>query len=413
MAGMVVAVDGTFFEKRTHEGRIARKSGSKRLYFDFFYNSRRVERSTGLVDTPENQHKAQQMLDKILELKKDGLLEFAKVFPGASEEEKAYHTTCEKGAYSPGPKAVTFGSYVKDWYVKIWKNYDENKQQDFKSVIDYHLVPFFKDKTFHQITGVTMQQFLATLKHKDGKTAGKALARSTVVNILQIFKTIWTDAVVEHRWPIFDPLMGIKKHLPKKGKKNVQVFRFTEWETLLANMDEYYHPVSKLMVLTGLIASEIAAIKPQHIRNGYLYIEESIVREVEKDSLKNTYRERRIPITRAIGEILDYAHLHAVGDHLFTMKDGRPFTAELYQRRVWTKAMKKAGLVYRKPYTTRHSFAAWSLAIGIDPNRLVSLMGHASKQMIYEVYGRYVEGLEEDAADILDYYGDDFVKKKV
>jgi len=32
--------------------------------------------------------------------------------------------------------------------------------------------------------------------------------------------------------------------------------------------------------------------------------------------------------------------------------------------------------------TTRHTFAAWALTIRVDQNRLVNLMGHASKQMI-------------------------------
>jgi integrase len=36
-------------------------------------------------------------------------------------------------------------------------------------------------------------------------------------------------------------------------------------------------------------------------------------------------------------------------------------------------------------------------------------MGHASKQMVYEVYGNYVEGLEEDGERIFEYFGKDFV----
>ncbi len=36
-------------------------------------------------------------------------------------------------------------------------------------------------------------------------------------------------------------------------------------------------------------------------------------------------------------------------------------------------------------------------------------MGHASKQMIYEVYGNYVEGLEQDGERIFAYVGKDFV----
>lgn len=234
MAGCSAAVDLEIFDKRKNEGRIARKNGSKKLYLDFFYHGVRIEKSTGLDDTSVNRQKAEEILSKILELKRDGTLEFAKLFPGASETEKEFHTRLEKGEYSPTSKAVTFGAYLKKWYEKIWVNYPvETKGKDFKSVIDYWLEPYFGKLTFHQITGVTMQEFIATLKHREGKRAGQVLARSTMVNILQIFKTVWDDAVIEHRWTIFSPMEGIKKHLPRKRKKKVDVFRFKDWEKLL------------------------------------------------------------------------------------------------------------------------------------------------------------------------------------
>ena len=49
------------------------------------------------------------------------------------------------------------------------------------------------------------------------------------------------------------------------------------------------------------------------------------------------------------------------------------------------------------------------MTLRMDPNRLVNLMGHGSKKMIYEVYGNYVEGLEMDAGKISDYFGKDFI----
>lgn len=409
MAGLSAAVDLQLFDKPKNEGRIAKKSGSKKLYLDFFYHGVRIEKSTGLDDTLANRHKAEAMLKKILEMKREGTLEFAKLFPGASESEKEFHTRLEKGEYSPTPKAVTFQAYVEKWYATLWVHYPAaTKQKDFKSVIDYWLLPFFGDMTFHHITGVTLQEFIATLNHREGQKAGQPLARATMRNILQIFRTIWRDAVVAHRWMIFDPLMDIKKHLPKKGKKKVEVFRFKDWLKLMDSMDPYYRPVAKLMVLTGLMASEIAALKARHIQDGYLYIEESIVRRVKKDDLKTGYRERKVPITRAIAEILEHAKATARGEYLFTMENGMEFSAELFQRRAWVKAMKAANILYRKPYSTRHTFAAWALAINCDRNRLVSLMGHASKQMVYETYGKYTDGLEKDKKAILDYFGDDF-----
>jgi integrase len=90
-----------------NEGRIARKHGSKKLYLDFSYHEVRIEKSTGYNDTPTNRRKVQHWLDQILKMKKDGTLEFAKLFPGASEEEKAFHTLKEKGEY-PDPE----GNYL-------------------------------------------------------------------------------------------------------------------------------------------------------------------------------------------------------------------------------------------------------------------------------------------------------------
>ena len=64
--------------------------------------------------------------------------------------------------------------------------------------------------------------------------------------------------------------------------------------------------------------------------------------------------------------------------------------------------------IINMPYTTRYTFAAWCLTLKMDPNKLVNLMGHSSKKMVYEVYGRYVEGLETDAGKISSYFGNDF-----
>ena len=79
----------------------------------------------------------------------------------------------------------------------------------------------------------------------------------------------------------------------------------------------------------------------------------------------------------------------------------------MHQRRKnsWTLALKKAGLRYRKPYTTRHTFAAWMLLFK-PPLQVCALMGHSSKKMVYEVYGSYVDGLEEEQAQIRSYLGE-------
>jgi integrase len=39
-------------------------------------------------------------------------------------------------------------------------------------------------------------------------------------------------------------------------------------------------------------------------------------------------------------------------------------------------------------------------------------MGHGSKQMVYEVYGNYLDGIETEYWEILDYFGKDFIETK-
>ncbi|WP_202943491.1 hypothetical protein [Geobacter metallireducens] len=44
--------------------------------------------------------------------------------------------------------------------------------------------------------------------------------------------------------------------------------------------------------------------------------------------------------------------------------------------------------------------------------RLVRLMGHGSKQMVFDVYGNYIDGLENDYWDVLNCFGKDYVEIK-
>jgi integrase len=141
-------------------------------------------------------------------------------------------------------------------------------------------------------------------------------------------------------------------------------------------------------------------------------VQHTIVRGVEHDTPKTLYRIRKIPITQAIRIRLDVIMERSQGEMLTTTKTGTMLRPANFRIDIWEKAGKASGISDKVPYSLRHSFAAWALALRIDPNRLVRLMGHGSKKMIYEVYGDYIEGLEEDFWDILEYYGRDFAEPK-
>jgi integrase len=66
-------------------------------------------------------------------------------------------------------------------------------------------------------------------------------------------------------------------------------------------------------------------------------------------------------------------------------------------RRAWTAALKRAGVRYRCPYQTRHTYASMMLSAGEDPTYIAAQMGHADWGMIRKVYARWIEGVRVDA----------------
>jgi len=181
---------------------------------------------------------------------------------------------------------------------------------------------------------------------------------------------------------------------------------------IVQSFHPWYRPIIEFMVLTGMIHSEISGLHRSDIFPNHIMVQNSIVRKVESDTVKTDYRVRKIPITQRMRIILDEVLARTDSLYVFAEPDGSPYLREGFIEDYWSKPFENTGIRYRPPYSMRHSFAAWSLLIGVDPLRLVNLMGHGNKQMVFEVYGNYIEGVEEDYWDILDYFGKDYVEVK-
>jgi integrase len=57
----------------------------------------------------------------------------------------------------------------------------------------------------------------------------------------------------------------------------------------------------------------------------------------------------------------------------------------------WRSALQRSGIRHRKAYQSRHTYACWSLSAGANPNFIASQMGHANAQMVYQVYGSWMQ----------------------
>lgn len=74
---------------------------------------------------------------------------------------------------------------------------------------------------------------------------------------------------------------------------------------------------------------------------------------------------------------------------IFTGTNGG-FLNPNFMREIWYKAIDKSKLRRRTVYQTRHSFASNALAAGESPSWVAAQLGHATAQMLFRVYARYI-----------------------
>ena len=72
-------------------------------------------------------------------------------------------------------------------------------------------------------------------------------------------------------------------------------------------------------------------------------------------------------------------------------KTGEPWAnADAIRKKAWVPTLKKAGVRYRNPYQTRHTFATRHISRGVNLFWLSGQMGHKGPEMLFRHYGTYL-----------------------
>ena len=125
----------------------------------------------------------------------------------------------------------------------------------------------------------------------------------------------------------------------------------------------------------------------QHVSDDFrsIWIGESFSRGQRKSTKTN--RDRTFPCNTRLTEFLEAIKpANAQPDDLvFPAPKGGAMDDQNFCKRVWRPMLKVAGVVYRRPYTTRHSFISHCLANGMAPVEVASITGH-DVQTLYRHY---------------------------
>lgn len=442
------------WHKKPTFGSLYTVKGSPHIYISMYYFRRRLRFPTDKIDTEENWEELRDFMGDVGKKIKRKTFTFADSFYWLDPETKKLFTELEGKEFTPESVIPLFGEYATGWEERKLKTFTPQKRTNYKCALK-RFRPYFNDYPVDKITTKSLEDFIDTLQKRDLTP----LTFKRVKNIMGPMHTIWLSAYNEYNWNLRDPFLTLQekykeiqgklerlkalRHFNKIQEENPRAtFLFAEWQKLISNVAPQYHIVMELLI-RGMIGSELEGLLKEDIKDDYIYVCHKVYHEhvkqlsvengitIEKKEkilhfefkLKNWYRERQIPMSGRLKELVvgamarsknkDFIQFKDISieadKFLLTMEDGSPFWYKDFVRLVWYIAMSEAGIPRRVPYACRHTFVQWALVIGITKTRLVDIMGHADKSMIDRVYGNYRDGLVDEREQILDYFGESFL----
>lgn len=278
--------------------------------------------------------------------------------------------------------------------VALFEQFTEfkRKQLDPDSLLKYigltgHLRQFFREQKAIQVSEDKAFKFRDRLL--------KTLAPITVRERLTLLRSCWQWGI-KRRLVKENPWLEVKVKVPPQPKP--RPFTSSEVAKILEafRSDRHYSHYADLvefMLSVGCRPGEAFGLKWKHLNSdcSVIWIGEAWVRGKQKPTKTN--EDRAFTLTPRLQQMLLARRGQGwkPDDLVFPGKSGTPIDDHNFRNRAWTAMLTKAGVEYRKPYNSRHSFVSHAADRGLRPAEISEITGH-SEETIYRSYLGNVKG---------------------
>ncbi|QWA09833.1 DUF3596 domain-containing protein [Sodalis ligni] len=165
---------------------------------------------------------------------------------------------------------------------------------------------------------------------------------------------------------------------------------------LQAAGNQQWENLFRFALHTGMRSSELCALRWTDIDfiGKTAYIISASVSGVVKGT-KTKAGKRKIELDEQALSALSSQKLFTFfrGEYVFEdPKTGEAWAgADAIRKKAWVPTLRKAGIRYRNPYQTRHTYATRHISRGANLFWLAGQMGHKGPEMLFRHYGSYLE----------------------
>ncbi|POQ03660.1 tyrosine-type recombinase/integrase [Pseudomonas syringae] len=368
------------------DGRGVRAVSDTSIEITFMYRGVRCRERITLKPSPTNLKKAEQHKAAIEHAISIGAFDYSVTFPGSPRAAK----------FAPEANRETVAGFLTRWLDGKKRHVSSSTFDGYRKLVELRLMPALGDHMVVDLKRKDVRDWLSTLE----------VSNKTLSNIQSCLRSALTDAAEEELIEV-NPLAGwtySRKEAPAKDD-DVDPFSPEEQQAVLAALNGQARNMMQFALWTGLRTSELVALNWGDI--DWLREEVIVSRAMtqaakgEAEVTKTAAGRRAVKLLRPAMEALTAQKTHTFLADAEVFQNPRTFARWTgdgpIRKTMWVPAMKKAGVRYRRPYQTRHTYASMMLSAGEHPMWVAKQMGHTDWTMIARVYGRWMPSADEKA----------------
>lgn len=380
--------------------KVRTRSDNGKLFVDFRIHGIRYREQTLLDSNSRNKKTLQSFVDRMEAKIALGSFDYAEFFPGSSNIKK-YESSLERlglnGGVDGSPvgkskSAPAFSEFARQWQQEKQVEWRASHARNVTSVLESSLIKKFGDQPISEITKADILDFRTNLAATPGRGDSDVISPKTVNTHMQLLKSILEEAA--DRYGFDNPYKNIKPL--RLQRSHVEPFSLAEVNRIIETVREDYRNYYTVRFYSGMRTGEIDGLRWEFVdfERRSISVRQTLVGG-KVEYTKTDGSQRDIPMLGPVYDALK-AQFEATGQfrgYVFCNTEGNPLDHNNVTKRVWYPLLRYLELKKRRPYQTRHTAATLLLAAGENPEWVARFLGHASTEMLFKVYSRYIPNL--------------------